>query len=111
MICNQVYIPAVGLWPPEQKSVSKHKVSSRVTCCSWTNDGQYLALGLYNGLVSIRNKVKIVTCLIEKIYIIMYILLCYLGVLENSYYINPISIGEILRIITYYAVQFVYKLR
>ncbi|KAL4226474.1 hypothetical protein ACF0H5_014457 [Mactra antiquata] len=45
-----------GLWPPEQKSVSKHKVSSRVTCCSWTNDGQYLALGLYNGLVSIRNK-------------------------------------------------------
>ncbi|XP_046555893.1 intraflagellar transport protein 122 homolog [Haliotis rubra] len=45
-----------GLWSPEQKSVSKHKVSSRVTCCSWTNDGQYLALGLYNGLVSIRNK-------------------------------------------------------
>ncbi|KAK7101404.1 intraflagellar transport protein 122 homolog isoform X1 [Littorina saxatilis] len=46
-----------GLWSPEQKSVSKHKVSSRITCCSWTNDGQYLALGLYNGLVSIRNKV------------------------------------------------------
>lgn len=45
-----------GLWSPEQKSVSKHKVSSRITCCSWTNDGQYLALGLYNGLVSIRNK-------------------------------------------------------
>ncbi|PVD24347.1 hypothetical protein C0Q70_14828 [Pomacea canaliculata] len=45
-----------GLWSPEQKSVSKHKVSSRVTCCSWTNDGQYLALGLYNGLISIRNK-------------------------------------------------------
>ncbi|RUS86065.1 hypothetical protein EGW08_006158 [Elysia chlorotica] len=45
-----------GLWSPEQKSVSKHKVSSRITCCSWTNDGQYLALGLYNGFVSIRNK-------------------------------------------------------
>ncbi|KAK0064191.1 intraflagellar transport protein 122 [Biomphalaria pfeifferi] len=45
-----------GLWSPEQKSVSKNKVSSRITCCSWTNDGQYLALGLYNGLVSIRNK-------------------------------------------------------
>lgn len=28
-----------------------------MTCCSWTNDGQYLALGLYNGLISIRNKV------------------------------------------------------
>ena len=47
----------IGLWSPEQKSVSKHKTSSRITCCSWTNDGQYLALGLYNGLVSIRNKV------------------------------------------------------
>ncbi|XP_059169667.1 intraflagellar transport protein 122 homolog [Physella acuta] len=45
-----------GLWSPEQKSVTKNKVSSRITCCSWTNDGQYLALGLYNGLVSIRNK-------------------------------------------------------
>ncbi|XP_061187800.1 intraflagellar transport protein 122 homolog isoform X3 [Saccostrea echinata] len=47
---------APGLWSPEQKNVSKHKVNSRITCCSWTNDGQYLALGLYNGLVSIRNK-------------------------------------------------------
>ena len=23
---------------------------------SWTNDGQYLALGMFNGVVSIRNK-------------------------------------------------------
>ncbi|KAI0240368.1 intraflagellar transport 122 [Lamellibrachia satsuma] len=45
-----------GLWSPEQKSVAKHKVNSRVTCCCWTNDGQYLAVGLYNGIVSIRNK-------------------------------------------------------
>ncbi|CAC5401559.1 IFT122 [Mytilus coruscus] len=45
-----------GLWSPEQKNVSKHKVNSRITCSSWTNDGQYLALGLYNGLISIRNK-------------------------------------------------------
>ncbi|XP_054834278.1 intraflagellar transport protein 122 homolog [Eublepharis macularius] len=45
-----------GLWSPEQKSVSKHKVSSKITCCSWTNDGQYLALGMFNGIVSIRNK-------------------------------------------------------
>ncbi|XP_051950041.1 intraflagellar transport protein 122 homolog [Xyrauchen texanus] len=46
----------IGLWSPEQKSVSKHKVSSKITCCGWTNDGQYLALGLMNGVVSIRNK-------------------------------------------------------
>ncbi|KAF7664865.1 hypothetical protein LDENG_00161710 [Lucifuga dentata] len=45
-----------GLWSPDQKSVNKHKVSSRITCCGWTNDGQYLALGMMNGVVSIRNK-------------------------------------------------------
>uniref|UniRef100_A0A3B3W2G3 Intraflagellar transport protein 122 homolog n=1 Tax=Poecilia latipinna TaxID=48699 RepID=A0A3B3W2G3_9TELE len=45
-----------GLWSPEQKSVNKTKVSSRITCCGWTNDGQYLALGMMNGVVSIRNK-------------------------------------------------------
>ncbi|NWZ69877.1 IF122 protein, partial [Acrocephalus arundinaceus] len=45
-----------GLWSPEQKSVSKHKTSCKITCCSWTNDGQYLALGMFNGVVSIRNK-------------------------------------------------------
>eukprot|EP01137_Pigoraptor_chileana_P031284 Opistho-2@18911 len=45
-----------GLWSPDQKSVSKHKVASRVLCCSWTNDGQYIALGMLNGQVSIRTK-------------------------------------------------------
>ncbi|XP_076048143.1 intraflagellar transport protein Oseg1 [Oratosquilla oratoria] len=45
-----------GLWSPEQKSVQKHKSNSRIYCCSWTNDGQYIALGLANGIVSIRNK-------------------------------------------------------
>jgi len=45
-----------GLWSPEQKTVNKHKMHHRITCCSWTNDGQYVALGLYSGLVSIRSK-------------------------------------------------------
>eukprot|EP00754_Rhynchopus_humris_P012587 Rhum_TRINITY_DN14297_c3_g2::Rhum_TRINITY_DN14297_c3_g2_i1::g.78668::m.78668/K19656/IFT122; intraflagellar transport protein 122 len=45
-----------GLWSPEQKSVSKHKVSSKVLACAWTNDGQHLALGHLNGVISIRNK-------------------------------------------------------
>lgn len=45
-----------GLWTPEQKSVQKYKVSSRITSCSWTADGLLLALGLYSGAVSLRNK-------------------------------------------------------
>jgi intraflagellar transport protein 122 len=38
-----------GLWSPESKSVDKYKTSARVLCASWTNDGQYLALGQFNG--------------------------------------------------------------
>lgn len=45
-----------GLWSPEQKSVQKFKVSAKVLCSSWTNDGQYLALGQFNGHISIRDK-------------------------------------------------------
>ena len=45
-----------GLWSPEQKSVSKHKVTSKVLSCAWTNDGQHLALGHFNGVISIRTK-------------------------------------------------------
>lgn len=48
-----------GLWSPEQKSVQKYKVGSRITSCSWSVDGQLLALGLYSGFVSIRNKVNV----------------------------------------------------
>lgn len=65
-------VSLVGLWSPEQKNVSKHKVNSRITCCSWTNDGQYLALGLYNGLVSIRNKVRCFYFLIEDCSMILF---------------------------------------
>mmetsp|Transcript_102146 Transcript_102146/g.284436 ORF Transcript_102146/g.284436 Transcript_102146/m.284436 type:complete len:1297 (+) Transcript_102146:78-3968(+) len=46
----------LGLWSPEQKSVSKHKVSSKILAMSWTNDGLHLALGLFSGHVSIRDK-------------------------------------------------------
>ena len=46
-----------GLWSAEQKSVQKHKVPARVNCCSWTSDGQHIALGLGNGIVSVRNKI------------------------------------------------------
>eukprot|EP00803_Ostreobium_quekettii_P003414 evm.model.scf_125.6 EVM.evm.TU.scf_125.6 scf_125:65652-66107(+) len=29
-----------GLWSPEQKSVSKHRVESRVLCLAWSGDGR-----------------------------------------------------------------------
>lgn len=48
-----------GLWSQEQKSVNKTKIMSRITCCGWTNDGQYLAIGLFSGSVSIRAKVNL----------------------------------------------------
>lgn len=45
-----------GMWSPEQKSVAKHKVGSRILCMSWTNDGTCLSLGLFNGKISLRDK-------------------------------------------------------
>jgi intraflagellar transport protein 122 len=46
-----------GLWSPEAKAVQKHKVQSRILCADWTKNGQYVALGMYNGVVSIRHNV------------------------------------------------------
>eukprot|EP00051_Salpingoeca_urceolata_P027998 m.484376 g.484376 ORF g.484376 m.484376 type:complete len:1206 (+) comp23337_c0_seq1:143-3760(+) len=45
-----------GFWSEDAKAVNKFKSNSRINTCSWTNDGQYLALGLFNGNVSIRNR-------------------------------------------------------
>ena len=61
-----------GLWSAEQKSVQKHKINSRINCCAWTNDGQYIALGLGSGFVSIRGKAgdeKVQTIVITGIFI------------------------------------------
>ena len=46
----------MGMWSKEQKSVTKHKVYSKILCARWNNDGQYIALGMYNGHVQIREK-------------------------------------------------------
>ncbi|RHY86259.1 hypothetical protein DYB35_010538 [Aphanomyces astaci] len=45
-----------GLWSPEQKSVAKHKVVSKILSASWSLDGEYLALGMFNGHILIRDK-------------------------------------------------------
>jgi len=45
-----------GLWSPDQKSVTKYKVLSKVLSCAWSRDGQHLALGMLSGQISIRDK-------------------------------------------------------
>lgn len=60
----------IAFWSPEQKAVVKHKSRGRVNCCAWTRDGQYLAIGLASGYVSIRNKV----CFIYMNYVLSKIL-------------------------------------
>eukprot|EP01013_Petalomonas_cantuscygni_P002133 TRINITY_DN12163_c0_g1_i1.p1 TRINITY_DN12163_c0_g1~~TRINITY_DN12163_c0_g1_i1.p1 ORF type:complete len:1301 (+),score=344.82 TRINITY_DN12163_c0_g1_i1:249-4151(+) len=45
-----------GLWSPDHKQVAKVKLPSKILCCAWTNDGQHLALGMFNGTVSIRSR-------------------------------------------------------
>lgn len=50
-----------AFWSTDQKAVQKHKVSSRINTCAWTNDGQYLALGMGNGTISIRSRVSLIS--------------------------------------------------
>lgn len=69
-----VHKRVTGLWSPEQKAVNKENVPSKILSCrygddvgveralqmefaaAWTNDGQFLALGMWNGQITIRNK-------------------------------------------------------
>jgi intraflagellar transport protein 122 len=44
-----------GLWSAEIKKVDKHKVSNRIVSSDWSKDGQMIALGMYNGQVSVRS--------------------------------------------------------
>ncbi|CEG41209.1 intraflagellar transport protein 122 homolog [Plasmopara halstedii] len=55
-----------GLWAPEQKSVAKHKVGAKILSACWSNDGQILALGLFNGNVTLRDKLGAEKRLIER---------------------------------------------
>lgn len=45
-----------GLWTPDQKQVTKEKVPSRIVSVAWSTDGTLLALGMLNGMISIRNQ-------------------------------------------------------
>ena len=56
-----------GLWSSELKAVTKHKVSAKVCSCSWTNDGQFFAIGMYNGVVTIWTKVCVCVCVCVRV--------------------------------------------
>eukprot|EP00761_Pharyngomonas_kirbyi_P010486 gb/GECH01010506.1/.p1 GENE.gb/GECH01010506.1/~~gb/GECH01010506.1/.p1 ORF type:complete len:1200 (+),score=262.07 gb/GECH01010506.1/:1-3600(+) len=45
-----------GIWSSESDVVPKTKVSSKILCCSWTPDGQFFAIGHYNGSINIYSK-------------------------------------------------------
>ena len=45
-----------GLWTPDQKQVTKEKVSARILSASWSPDGSLLALGMVNEVISLRNQ-------------------------------------------------------
>lgn len=85
-----------AFWSSEQKAVQKFKVPARINSCSWTNDGQYLALGLGNGTISIRNKVNIY----HIIYVIILSILSYYLYYHTIYYHNVYII--IMSILSYY---------
>jgi len=45
-----------GLWSPTEKQVAKYKVQSKILSASWSNDGQFLALGMFSGQITIRDR-------------------------------------------------------
>ena len=38
--------------------MTKSKILAKACCCSWTNDGQYFAVGHYSGVITIWTKVN-----------------------------------------------------
>ncbi|GMI36406.1 hypothetical protein TrRE_jg11942 [Triparma retinervis] len=45
-----------GLWSPTEKSVAKFKTQAKILSASWSNDGQFLALGMFSGQITIRDR-------------------------------------------------------
>eukprot|EP01105_Mastigella_eilhardi_P005329 TRINITY_DN1705_c0_g2_i1.p1 TRINITY_DN1705_c0_g2~~TRINITY_DN1705_c0_g2_i1.p1 ORF type:complete len:1309 (-),score=346.84 TRINITY_DN1705_c0_g2_i1:47-3835(-) len=55
-----------GIWSPDLKSVPKTRVSSKILCCSYTPDGNFMALGHYAGVISIRDREGVEKVKIER---------------------------------------------
>jgi WD40 repeat protein len=44
-----------AIWTMPSSTLRKIRVGSKILCASWTTDGQTLALGMQNGLISLRD--------------------------------------------------------
>lgn len=45
-----------GIWSPDQKQVVKEKESSKISAVAWSLDGSIFAIGMYSGVISVRNQ-------------------------------------------------------
>ncbi len=53
----------IGFWAPDQKSIRRAKLAARPLCVSWTTDGNLLAVGMQNGVITIRKQVSVIFAL------------------------------------------------
>ena len=42
-----------GFWSPDNQSVKKYRVDSKILCAAWRSDGQYLAIGFLSGDINV----------------------------------------------------------
>ena len=61
------YSNGYSLWTPDQKEVKTVDLSAKVLCASWTSDGALLAVGLWDGTVTIRSKEGESKCEIKRL--------------------------------------------
>lgn len=55
-----------AIWTMPSSSLRKIKVPAKILCAAWTTDGQYLAIGMLNGLVSLRDNSGVEKLVIER---------------------------------------------
>ncbi|CAH2035326.1 unnamed protein product, partial [Iphiclides podalirius] len=55
-----------AFWSADVKAVQKYRVTGRITSCAWSSNGQFLAIGLAIGAVSLRNKIGDEVQLIQR---------------------------------------------
>lgn len=55
-----------AIWTMPSSSLKKLKVPSKILCAAWTTDGQYLALGMFSGNISVRDMLGAEKVVIER---------------------------------------------